>query len=133
MSDQPILYCPNCNHVCKSLRGLAQHTAHRPGCRDKARPYFADSIPPNPPSFHQSFVQLNASHADQEMEPIWQQEEDPSAFDPPYPGEDPLIIDWQRQRRVDSEMHAEVSLHQNNLDAKISQAHEWSFLPSGSS
>jgi hypothetical protein len=38
MSDPPILFCPQCNHVCKSLRGLAQHITHRPACWQKYLP-----------------------------------------------------------------------------------------------
>jgi hypothetical protein len=79
MSDQPILFCPQCNHVCKSLRGLAQHITHQPACRQKSLPIL-DGIRIQKPTVHQSFVQLDAPYADEAMEPMWQQNDDPDTF-----------------------------------------------------
>jgi hypothetical protein len=72
MSDQPILFCPQCNHVCKSLLGLAQHITPRRACRQKSLPIL-DGICIQKPTVHQSFVQLDAPYADEAIEPIWQQ------------------------------------------------------------
>jgi hypothetical protein len=71
MSDQPIFLGPQCNHVCKSLRGLAQHITHGPACSQKALPIL-DEITTQKPTFHQSFAQLNVPHANEAMDPIWQ-------------------------------------------------------------
>jgi hypothetical protein len=38
MSDQPILFCPQCNHACKSLRGFVQHITRRPACHQQFLP-----------------------------------------------------------------------------------------------
>jgi hypothetical protein len=86
MSDQPILFSPQCNHVCKSLRGLAQHITHRPGCCQKSLPIL-DGIRIQKPTVHQSFVQLDAPYANEAMEPMWQQNDDPdtSAALQPFP------------------------------------------------
>mgnify|MGYP000733260476 FL=1 len=81
MSDPPILFCPQCNHVCKSLRGLAQHITHRPACWQNKYFPILDGITTQKPTFHQSFVQLNAPHADEAMEPLWQQHDNPDTFD----------------------------------------------------
>jgi hypothetical protein len=66
MSDQPILFCPQCNHICKSLRGLAQHIIHWPACRQKSLPIL-DVITIQKPTVHQSYVQLDAPYADEAM------------------------------------------------------------------
>jgi hypothetical protein len=79
MSDQPILFCPQCNHVCKSLRGLAQTITHRPACRQKSLPIL-DGITIQKPTVHQSFVQLDAPCADEAMEPMWHQNDDHNTF-----------------------------------------------------
>jgi hypothetical protein len=81
MSDQPIRFCPQCNHVCKSLCG---HITHRPACRQKSLPIL-DGITTQKPTFHQSIVQLDAPHADEAMEPIWQQNDDTDTFDASLP------------------------------------------------
>ena len=122
MSNQPILYCPHCNHVCKSLHGLAQHTTHRPVCWQKAHPsYLVGLNKPNAP-FHQPFVVLDAPHADESMEPIWQQIDDsPTAFEPPDLGVDAATIEWKQQLCVDAAILDAVYLHQNQLDDKVSQ------------
>ncbi len=123
MSNQPILYCPHCNHACKSLRGLAQHTTHRPVCWQKAHPsYLVGLNKPNPP-FHQPFVVLDVPHANKSMEPIWQQIDDsPStAFEPPDLGVDAATVEWKQQLRVDAAILDAVYLHQKQLDDKISQ------------
>jgi hypothetical protein len=73
MSDPPILFCPQCNHVCKSLRGLAQYITHRPACWQNKYFPILDGITKQKPTFHQSFVQVNAPHANEAMEPLWQQ------------------------------------------------------------
>jgi hypothetical protein len=79
MSDQPILFRPQCNHVCKSLIGLPQHITHRPACRQKSLPIL-DGIRIQKPTVHQSFVQLDAPYADEAMEPMWQQNNNPDTF-----------------------------------------------------
>jgi hypothetical protein len=85
MSDQPILFCTQWNHVCKSLRGLAQHITHRPACRHKSLPIL-DGIRIQKPTVHQSFVQLDAPYADEAMEPMRQQNNNPDtvAALPPF-------------------------------------------------
>ena len=123
MSNQPILYCPHCNHVCKSLRGLAQHTTHRPVCWQKAHPsYFVGRNKPNPP-LHQPFVVLDAPHANESMEPIWQHIDDsPTVFEPPDLGVDAATIEWKEQLHADAPAILDgVNLHQKQLDEKISQ------------
>jgi hypothetical protein len=75
MSDQPILFCPQWNHVCKSLRGLAQHITHRPACRHKSLPIL-EGICIQKPTVHQSFVQLDAPYANKAIEPMWHQNDD---------------------------------------------------------
>jgi hypothetical protein len=79
MSDQPILFCPQCNHVCKSLGGLAQHITHWPACRQKSLPIL-DGIRIQKPIVHQSFVQLDAPYADEAMEPMWHQNNNNDTF-----------------------------------------------------
>jgi hypothetical protein len=91
MSDHSILYCPHCTHVCKSLRGLAQHINYRLACRQKALPIL-DGITSQKPTFHQSSVQLDAPHADEAMEPIWHQNDRPDAFDSSQPCPDAARI-----------------------------------------
>ncbi len=114
MSDQPILFCPQCNHVCKTLRGLAQHTSHRPACRQKSLPIL-DGITCQNPAFHQSFVQLDAPHADEDMEHIWQQNDDPSAFEHPQGSPEEAHIN------VDSATLQSLYNHRNELDNHLSR------------
>jgi hypothetical protein len=54
---------------------------HPPACREKALPYFVGLNTQNP-TFHQSFVKLEAPHANQAIEPIWQQKDDSAVFEP---------------------------------------------------
>jgi hypothetical protein len=114
MSDQPILFCPQCNHVCKLLRGLAQHITHRPACRQKPLPIL-DGIRIQKPTVHQSFVQFDAPYADEAMEPMWQQNDDPDTFAAPQPFPDAADLN------VESEMLQFVSNQQNQLDNHISR------------
>jgi hypothetical protein len=113
MSDQPILFCLQCNHVCKSLRGLAQHITHRRACCQKSLPIL-DGITIQKPTVHQSFVQLDAPYADEAMEPIWQQNNDPDTFDAPQPCPDAAHINCE------SETPQFVYHHRNQLDNHIS-------------
>jgi hypothetical protein len=113
MSDQPILFCPQCNHVCKSLRGLAQHITHQPACRQKSLPIL-DGICIQKPTVHQSFVQLDVPYADEAMEPMWQQNNDPNTFAALQPF--PVAADLN----VESETLQFVSNQQNQLDNHIS-------------
>jgi hypothetical protein len=113
MSDRSILYCPQCNRVCKSLRGLAQHINYRPACRQKALPIL-NGITSQKPTFHQSSVQLDAPDADEAMEPIWHQNNDPDAFDSSQPCPDAARIN------CDSETLQSVYIQQNRLDNHIS-------------
>jgi hypothetical protein len=53
---------------------------HWPACWQKYLPIL-DRITTQKPTFHQSFVQLNAPHADEAMEPVWQQHNNPDTFD----------------------------------------------------
>jgi hypothetical protein len=111
MSDQPILFCPQCNHVCKSLRGLAQHVTHRPACRQKSLP----GIRIQKPTVHQSFVQLDAPYADEAMEPMWHQNDDHDTFAALQPF--PVAADLN----VESETLQFVSNQQHQLDNHISR------------
>jgi hypothetical protein len=113
MSDQPILFCPQCNHVCKSLRGLAQHITHGPACHHKSLPIL-DGIRIQKPTVHQSFVQLDAPYANEAMEPMWQQNDDPdtSAALRPFP----VAVNLN----VESETLQVVSNQRNQLDNPIS-------------
>jgi hypothetical protein len=113
MSDQPILFCPQCNHVCKSLNGLAQHI-NRPACRQKSLPIL-DGIRIQRPTVHQSFVQLDAPYADEAMEPLWQQNNNPDTFAALQPF--PVAVDLN----VESETLQFVSNQQNHLDNHISR------------
>jgi hypothetical protein len=113
MSYQPIRFCSQCNHVCKSLRGLAQHITHRPAWRQKSLPIL-DGITIQKPTVHQFYVQLDAPYADEAMEPIWQQNDDPDTFDAPQPCPDAAHIN------CDSEMLQFVYHHRNQLDNHIS-------------
>jgi hypothetical protein len=113
MSDQPILFCPQCNHVCKSLRGLAQHITHRLACRHKSLPIL-DGIRIQKPTVHQSFVQLDAPYADEAMEPMWHQKDDHDTFAALQPF--PVAADLN----VESETLQFVSNQQNQLDIHIS-------------
>jgi hypothetical protein len=113
MSDQPILFCPQCNHVCKSLRGLAQHITHRPACCQKSLPIL-DGIHIQKPTVHQSFVQLDAPYADEAMEPLWQQNNDPDTFAALQPF--PVAADLN----VELETLQFVSNQRNQLDNHIS-------------
>ncbi len=115
MSDQPILYCPHCNHVCKSLRGLSQHINHRPACRAKALP-FLDGVNTQRTPFHQSFVQLDEPHADEAMEPLWQQTADVNAFEPEAQCDEAANISFHEQRRLDEATLRSVYMHQNHVD-----------------
>jgi hypothetical protein len=114
MSDQPILFCPQCNHVCKSLRGLAQHITHRPACHQKSLPIL-DGIHIQKPTVHQSFVQLDAPYADEAMEPMWQQNDDTNTFPPLQPFPDAVGLN------VESETLQFVSNQRNQLDNHISR------------
>jgi hypothetical protein len=114
MSDQPILFCPQCNHVCKSLCGLAQHITHRPACRQKSLPIL-DGLCIQKPTVHQSFVQLDATYADEAMEPLWQQNGNPDTFAALQPF--PVAADFN----VESETLQFVSNQQNQLDNHISR------------
>jgi hypothetical protein len=114
MSDQPILFCPQCNHVCKSLRGLAQHITHPPACRQKPLPIL-DGIRIQKPTVHQSFVQLDAPYTNEAMEPMWQQNNDPDTFAALQPFPDAADLN------VESEMLQFVSNQQNQLDNHISR------------
>jgi hypothetical protein len=114
MSDQPILFCPQCNHVCKSLRGLAQHITHRPACRHKSLPIL-DGISIQKPTVHQSFVQLDAPYAHEAMEPMWHQNDDHDTFPALQPF--PVAADLN----VESETLQFVSNQQNQLDNHISR------------
>jgi hypothetical protein len=114
MSDQPILFCPQCNHVCKSLRGLAQHITRRPACRQKSLPAILDGIRIQKPTVHQSFVQLDAPYADEAMEPMWHQNDDHNTDAALQPF--PVAVDLN----VESETLQFVSNQQNQLDNHIS-------------
>jgi hypothetical protein len=121
MSDEPILFCPHCNHVCKSLRGLAQHITYRPVCRDKAMPYL-DGLNSCNPRFHESHVDLDVRHVDEAMEPMWQQVDDPCAFEGPESGVGEASPSEQNQvPSLDSEMMDALNLHKTNVDDKISR------------
>jgi hypothetical protein len=136
MSDQPILFCPpHCNHVCKSLRGLAQHTTHWPLCRQKAMPYL-NGLNSQNPTFHQSYVDLDAQHVNQAMEPMWQQVDDPAAFKAPDSGAgEASLIELNQPPSLNSEMMDALNLHKTNVDDKISHqlsmnglANAWTML-----
>jgi hypothetical protein len=114
MSDQPILFCPQSNHVCKSLRGLSQHITHRPACRHKSLPIL-DGIRIRKPTVHQSFVQLDAPYADEAMEPMWHQNDDDDTFAALQPF--PVAADLN----VESVTLQFVSNQQNQLDNHISR------------
>jgi hypothetical protein len=114
MSDQSILFCPQCNHVCKSLRGLAQHITHRPACHQKSLPIL-DGIRIQKPTVHQSFVQLDAPYADEAMEPMWQQNDNPDTFAALQPFPDAVNLS------VESETLQFVSNQQNQLNSHISR------------
>jgi hypothetical protein len=114
MSDQPILFCPQCNHVCKSLRGLAQHITHWLACCQKSLPSL-DGIRIQKPTVHQSFVQLDALYADEAMEPMWQQNDDPDTFAALQPFPDAVDLN------VDSATLQFVSNQRNQLDNHISR------------
>jgi hypothetical protein len=107
------LFCPQCNHVCKSLCGLAQHITHRPACRQKSLPIL-DGICIQKPTVHQSFVQLDAPYANEAMEPMWQQNNNPDTFAArPFPDAAGL--------NVESETLQFVSNQRNQLDNHISR------------
>jgi hypothetical protein len=114
MSDQPILFYPQCNHVCKSLRGLAQHITHRLACCQKSLPIL-DGICIQKPTVHQSFVQLDAPYADEAMEPMWQQNDNPNTFAALQPFPDAVDLN------VESETLQFVSNQRNQLDNHISR------------
>jgi hypothetical protein len=114
MSDQPILFCPQCNHVCKSLCGLAQHITHRPACHQKSLPIL-NGICIQKPTVHQSFVQLDAPYADEAMEPMWQQNDDHDTVAALQPFS--VAVDLN----VESETLQFVSNQQNQLDNHISR------------
>jgi hypothetical protein len=114
MSDPPILFCLQCNNVCKSLHGLAQHITHQPACWQKYLPIL-DGITSQKPTFHQSFVQLNAPHADEAMEPLWQHHNDPDTFDASQLCSDATHMNF------DSEMLQYVYNQRNQLDNHISR------------
>jgi hypothetical protein len=99
-------------HVCESLCGLAQHITHWPACRQKSLPIL-DGISIQKPTVHQSFVLLDAPFADEAMEPIWQQNDDPDTFGAPQPCSDAAHIN------CDSETLQFVSNQQNQLDNHI--------------
>jgi hypothetical protein len=113
MSDQPILFCSQCNHVFKSLRGLAQGITHRPACRKKSLPIL-DGIRIQKPTIHQSFVQLDAPYADEAMELMWQQNDDNDTFAALQPFPDAVGLN------VESETMHFVSNQRNQLDNHIS-------------
>ena len=115
MSDPPILFCPQCNHVCKSLCGLAQHITHRPACWQNKYFPILDGITTQKPTFHQSFVQLNAPHADEAMEPLWQQHDNPDTFDASQLCPDAAHVN------CDSETLQFVYNQRNQLDNHISR------------
>jgi hypothetical protein len=110
----PSFFCPQCNHVCKSLRGLAQHNTHRPACRHKSLPIL-DGIRIQKPTVHQSFVQLDAPYADEAMEPMWQQNDDHDTFAALQP------FSVAADLNVESETLQFVSNQQNQLDNDISR------------
>jgi hypothetical protein len=114
MSDQPILFCPQCNHVCKSLRGLAQHITHRPACHQKSL-LILDGICIQKPAVHQSFVQVDAPYADEAMEPMWQQNNDPDTFAALQPFPDAVDLN------IELETLQFVSNQRNQLDNHISR------------
>jgi hypothetical protein len=114
MSDQLILFCPRCIHVCKSLCGLAQHITHQPACLQKSL-LILDGISIEKPTVHQSFVQLDAPYADEAMEPIWQQNDDSDTFDAPQPCPGAAHIN------CDSETLQFVYNQPNQLDNHISR------------
>jgi hypothetical protein len=114
MSDKPILFGPQCNHVYKSLRGLAQHITHRPACRQKSLPIL-DGVRIQKPTVHHSFVQLDASYADEAMEPMWHQNNNPDTFAALQPFPDPVDLN------VESETLQFVSNQRNQLDNHISR------------
>ena len=115
MSDPPILFCPQCNHVCKSHRGLAQHITHRPACWQNKYFPILDGITTQKPTFHQSFVQLNAPHADEAMEPLWQQHDNPDTFDASQ------LCPDAAHMNCDSETLQFVYNQRNQLDNHISR------------
>jgi hypothetical protein len=115
MSDQPILFCPQCNYVCKSLRGFAQHITHWPACWQKSLPNL-DGISIQKPTVHQSFVQLDAPYVDEAMEPIWQQNDVPDTFNAPQP-----CISDAAHINCHSEMLQFIYNQQNQWDNHISR------------
>ena len=119
MSDQPILYCPQCNHICKSLRGLAQHITHRPLCRPKSLPFLAGVKTKHAP-LHQSFVQLDNPHADVAMEPMWHQHADSNAFEPDETHGDTINLSGEEQHHLHEATFRSVYMHQNHLDKQVS-------------
>jgi hypothetical protein len=92
---------------------FAQHITHQPACRQKSLPIL-DEISIQKPTFHQSFVQLDVPHADEAMEPIWQQNDDPDTFDALQPCPDAAHIN------CDSETLQFVYNQRNHLDNHIS-------------
>jgi hypothetical protein len=113
MSDQPILFCPQCNPVCKSLCGLAQHITHRPACCQKSLPIL-DGIRVQKPPVDQSFVQSDAPYANEAMESMWQQNNDPDTFAALQPFPDAVDLN------VESETLQFVSKQQNQLNNHVS-------------
>lgn len=75
---------------------------------------------PNP-VFFQSHVDLDAPNADQAMEPMWQQVDDPGAFEAPDspPGES-SCFELNQQPLLDTEMMDALDAHKNNVDDKLS-------------
>jgi hypothetical protein len=83
-------------------------------------PYLDGLNSPNP-CFHQSYVDLDAQHVDEAMEPMWQQVDDPGAFEAPdsRAGEASPFVQNQPPS-LDSEMMDALNLHKTNVDDKIS-------------
>ena len=119
MSDKALLYCPHCNHACKSLRGLAQHISHRPACEPKSSSLLVGVAAPIV-SFHQSFVALDEPHADEAMEPLWQDTVDLNAFDVEYQRDEAADIAFEEEHHLHESMHKSAYSHQNRLDKQVS-------------
>jgi hypothetical protein len=98
---------------CLQITSWWQHITHRPACRQKSLPIL-DGITTQKPTFHQSFVQLNAPHANEAMEPLWQQHDNPDTFHDSQPCPDAAHM------KCDSGTLQFVYNQRNQLDNHIS-------------
>jgi hypothetical protein len=121
MNNGQILCCPHCNHVCKSLCVLAQHTTHQLVCWQKALPYL-DGLSSQNPRFHQSYVDLDARHVNEAIKPMWQRVDDPATFEAPDSGAGKASrTELNQLPSLNSEIMDALNLHKNIVDDKLSQ------------